>query len=77
MIFFSEHALLKLKQRNIPRIFVEKALMFPDYDFPSYSDRNIVYKKIGKLYLKVIFTKKDDNLFIITQHWEEKPKLIK
>lgn len=50
MVIFTPHALLKLKQRDIPIKLVEKAIKSPDYNFLSYSDRKIIYKKFGKLY---------------------------
>ena len=77
MIVFTNHALLKLKQRGIPKSSVIKTLKSPDYKFPSYSDRMIAYKKFDKLYLKVIFKIEKENIIVITQHWEEKPKFKK
>ena len=77
MIIFTQHALLKLKQRRISQEIVRKTLKSPDYKFPSHFDRKIVYKKFGKLYLKVIYRKEERNIIVITQHWEEKPKLLK
>ncbi|MCK4781589.1 DUF4258 domain-containing protein [Candidatus Parcubacteria bacterium] len=77
MIIFTQHALLKLEQRNIPKLLVVKTLEFPDYEFDSYGERGIVYKKFSKLYLKVIYMKEGGNIIVITQYWEEKPRLIK
>jgi len=75
MIIFTRHALLKLKQRAISKTAVSETLKSPDYKFPSYSGRIISYKKFDKLYLKVVYKIEDDNIIVITQHWEEKPKL--
>ena len=36
-----------------------------------------MYKKFDKLYLKVIYTKEENNIIVITQHWEENPKFLK
>ncbi len=77
MIIFSEHALLKLKQRGISKITVKGALYSPDYKFSSYSDRMVIYKKFDKLYLKVIYRMENGDTIVITQHWEKKPKLNK
>ena len=77
MIIFSQHALLKLEQRNISKLFVTRTLESPDYKFDSYKKRGIAYKKFGELYLKVIYKREGINIIVITQHWEEKPKLIK
>ncbi|PIS39438.1 MAG: hypothetical protein COT33_01950 [Candidatus Nealsonbacteria bacterium CG08_land_8_20_14_0_20_38_20] len=77
MIIFTNHALLKLRQRGISPEVVRKTLKSPDYTIPSYSERIIVYKKFDRLYLKVVYKVEEDNIIVITQHWEEKPKLIK
>ncbi|MEK9135142.1 MAG: DUF4258 domain-containing protein [Patescibacteria group bacterium] len=77
MIIFTNHSLLKLKQRGISKIAVLGTLKFPDYKFSSYTERTIAYKKFDKLYLKVIYKIEDKDIIVITQHWEEKPKFIK
>lgn len=55
MIIFTNHALLKLRQRGISPEAVRKTLKSPDYTIPSYSERIIVYKKFDRLYLKVVY----------------------
>jgi len=77
MIIFTRHALLKLRQRGISKVAVKETLKLPDYKLPSYSGRMIAYKKFDKLYLKVVYKVEDDDIIVITQHWEEEPKLIK
>lgn len=77
MIIFTNHSLLKLKQRGISKIAVINTLKFPDHRFSIYTGRTIVYKKFDKLYLKVVYKIEGENMIVITQHWEEKPKLIK
>jgi len=69
MIIFTQHSLLKLKQRNIKRIFVIETLKKPDRQKPSYGLRYIAYKKFEKLYLKVIFKKENKNIIVVTQYW--------
>jgi len=69
MILFTQHSLLKLKQRNIKREFAIKTLKKPDYQKLSYGLRYIAYKKFKKLYLKVIFKKENKNIIVITQYW--------
>jgi len=41
MIIFTDHALLKLGQRNISKHFVLQTLKNPDEEHPSHSDRMI------------------------------------
>ena len=71
MVIFSQHSLLKLKQRKIAKIKVIKTLGQPDYFLKSHLGRIIAYKKFNKLYLKVIFKKQGNNLLVITQYWTE------
>lgn len=71
MVKFTDHARRKIKQRNLKEVWVRKVLEKPDYTKPSYGNRKIAYRKIGKLYLAVIFVKEDDNLIVITAHWEK------
>lgn len=77
MIIFTSHALSKLKQRGIPKFLVKRTLKSPDYITSSYSGRMIAYKKFDNLYLKVVYKIEEDNIIVITQHWEEKSKLNK
>jgi len=77
MIIFTNHALLKLKQRGISKALVKETLKSPDYKIPSYSGRIIIYKKFDKLYLKVIYKIEGGNIVIITQYLTSKPKLTK
>jgi len=69
--------LLKLEQRRISKVVVKETLKSPDYKFSSHSNRKIAYKKFDKLYLKVIYKIEKGVVVVITQYWEEKPKLIK
>ncbi len=71
-ILFSDHALLKLRQRNLSQEKVIQALEKPDYVVATYSDRKAAYKKLGKLYLKVIFIEDNADIIVVSQHWEEK-----
>jgi hypothetical protein len=69
VIIFTNHSLLKLKQRKIPRKFVIETIKSPDHVGESYSDRKTCFKKFSKLYLKVIYKNEVNNVVVITQHW--------
>ena len=73
-IIFSEHSLLKLKQRNIAKQKVIQTIRKPDVVLPSLSKRALAYKKFGALYLKVVFIKENDTIVVITQHWDQQFK---
>ncbi|MDD4989833.1 MAG: DUF4258 domain-containing protein [Candidatus Pacebacteria bacterium] len=70
MIIFTEHALLKLKQREIKKDLVLETLKKPEKVLLSRNDRKIALKKFGKLYLKVVFRQEEKNIVVITQHWD-------
>lgn len=69
MIIFTQHSLLKLKQRKISKNLVIKTIKNPERILKSYSNREIGYKRFGKLYLRVVYKKEDKNIIIITQYW--------
>ena len=70
MIEFTEHAARKIAQRNLQKAWIIETLDNPDYVKESYGRRVVAYKKIGKLYLAVIFVKEEKNIVVITAHWE-------
>ena len=72
MIIFTEHSKAKMKQRNISQKLVEKVLKSPDNILPSYGKRKIAYKKIGRLFLRVVFKKEEGRIIVITTHWIKK-----
>lgn len=70
-IVFTKHALKKLRQRKIGRRLVIKTILKPEkliFDGTQYN----VYKKFGRLYLKVVFKKLGKLILVITQHWTDK-----
>lgn len=71
VVIFSKHASLKLRQRGLTKQRVLEILETPDYIELSYSNRQAAYKKFGRLFLKVIFTKQVKKTIIITQYWDE------
>ena len=72
MIVFTRHATLKLGQRGIGKNLVVKTLKSPDRIIPTYRDRVAAFKKFRRIYLKVIFKKKNNDIIVITQHWVDK-----
>jgi hypothetical protein len=74
MIIFTQHSLLKLRQRSIKKQLVIKTLSAPDKVLETRGDRKAAFKKFGKLHLKVIFRREGKEVVVITQHWVEKTK---
>ncbi len=74
MVIFTEHAFVKLNQRNIKRSLVIEALKSPSHVALSYGNRRINYKKFKKLYLSVVYRTEPGNTIVITAYWVEKIK---
>lgn len=71
MIELTHHAQRKIRQRDLRKAWVQETLRNPEFTVSSYRDRKIAYKRIGKLYLAVVFVEEEKNLVVITAHWEE------
>ena len=74
-VIFSEHAKLKLAQRNIAKRKVIETLRKPDMMVKTSSDRRIAYKQFNKLFLKVVFKEEKNDVVVITSRWDEEFKL--
>ncbi|OGI59829.1 hypothetical protein A2814_02410 [Candidatus Nomurabacteria bacterium RIFCSPHIGHO2_01_FULL_38_19] len=73
-IIFTKHALIKLTQRKINRVFVIETIKNPELVRPSYNLRNELYRKFNKHYLKVVIAKKKEHIIVLTMHWVAKTK---
>ena len=72
MVIFTDHALLKLKQRRIAKSIVLLTLKNPDVEQSSYGKRHIRYKKFRKLTMSVVFVLEGRHVVVVTAHWVEK-----
>jgi hypothetical protein len=73
-IVFSNHALLKLDERNIAKAMVLATVRHPDFSRSSYYGRKEKYKHLGKVWLKVVVIEESRKLVVITAHWVVKLK---
>lgn len=71
MVEFTDHAVRKIEQRGLSKAKILTVLAKPEYVYPSYSGRMIAYRKIGKLYLAVIYKTEFENTIVLTAHWEK------
>ncbi|HCB35513.1 MAG: hypothetical protein A2W52_03330 [Candidatus Taylorbacteria bacterium RIFCSPHIGHO2_02_49_25] len=67
-IVFSDHALLKMEQRKIPRSVVIVAVQFPNFRIPGYNFREQVFKKFKGIYLKVVIKRLKQEIIVVTAH---------
>lgn len=73
-IIFSDHAVMKLSQRNIPKRLVIETVRFPDFVKPGYYLREERCKHFGKNWLKVVVIKEGETAVVVTAHWIAKIK---
>ena len=73
-IVFTKHAKIKLRHRRVEKKLVENALSSPDFFRPSYGNREVAYKKVGRSYLAVVFRRENGSYIVITEHWVAKLK---
>ena len=71
-INFSDHALLKIKQRNLAKERVIEVVDHPERREVSYNGRYLAEKNFGKLNLRVIYKQEDRMITIITAYWHER-----
>ncbi len=74
VIIFTKHLIIKLGQRKINRQFVIETIKNPDLIRPTYGLREELYRKFGKLYMKVIVIKRKERIIVLTAHWVAKAK---
>ena len=72
-IEFTRHALRKLRHRKLRERDVIKTIFEPE-KLVLDKNRFNAFRKSGRLYLKVVFTKLGDIIIIITQHLTDKLK---
>lgn len=75
MIIFTNHAKRKIAQRKLKKTWVEKTTKNPEFVRKGYGNRKLAYRKIGKMYLKVVFVEEEADLIVLTAHFEKGVKL--
>src|SRR3989344_1579622 len=68
-IVFSDHALLKMRQRKLSKRTVLAVIAKPDQAEKTYSGREELYKKFRKRSLKVVIVRTNNRIIIVTAHW--------
>ena len=73
-IIFSQHAKAKIEQRKIPMRAVVAVVQSPDFKKAGYNFREELYKKLRKVYLKVVVKYRQGKVIVITAHLVAKVK---
>lgn len=71
-VIFSEHALRKIKERDLNKMKIIETIESPDYHEFTNGNRQLAEKNFGKLNLRVIFCQENSFIIIITAYWHER-----
>lgn len=63
--------------RKIRKQQVENTIKEPDDDSQGRGDKIILYKNFGKNYLKVVISREEEEVIVITEHWIAKKRIKK
>ena len=63
--------------RKIKKQQVEKTIKEPDDDTKGRDGKTVLYKSFGKNYLKVVISREESEVFVITEHWIAKKRIKK
>ncbi len=72
-VVFTQHAEKRMRQRDIERDTVRKALKDPDKTLNGELGRKIAHKLIKNKFLRIIYTTQNNKYIVITVCWI-KPK---
>ncbi|OGD90819.1 hypothetical protein A3D81_00635 [Candidatus Curtissbacteria bacterium RIFCSPHIGHO2_02_FULL_40_17] len=76
-IKFTKHARKMLTFRRIKRVQVEETIKNSEDRSTGKSGKDVLYKNFGKNYLKVVISKEEGDVFVITEHWIAKKRIKK
>ena len=76
-IKFTKHARKMLTFRRIKRVQVEETIKNSEDRSTGKSGKDVLYKNFGKNYLKVVISKEEADVFVITEHWIAKKRIKK
>ena len=71
---YTKHASQKLKERNIDKIDIKKALENPDKSVSNINGTKIVHKINNKKLLRVIYRDDENSYLIITAYYTSKER---
>jgi len=69
MIIYSDHVVLRIKQRSLSRRQIRSTIKKPESTSPSFKGRHIAKKCFGSRVLEVIYKPTDDGIVVITAYW--------
>ena len=63
--------------RKIKSNQVKDTIKNPEFDSAGRNEKLVLYKNFGKNYLKVVISKENGSLLVITNHWIAKKRIKK
>jgi hypothetical protein len=73
IITYTEHAKTRMAFREISKAEVEQAISEPYFALPSRLGREIIVKRQGAKYLKIICERSNDKITVVTVYWTRRP----
>jgi hypothetical protein len=70
-ITYTDHARMRMRQRDIAEKDTEMVLSSPNSAFSSFGGRKCLRKTIGDKTLEVVFVKENDQTVLVTAYWLE------
>lgn len=72
MLVYSQHAKLRVSQRNIKDSEVGETILNADETFSSFGNRQIARKAFKEAVLEVVYKLENENTIVITAYWQHK-----
>ena len=69
-IIYTDHAIERMSAREITKEMVGETLANPEQTGTGYKSRLLAYKSFGNRRIKVVYTKEDERLVIISVIWD-------
>ena len=76
-IKYTKHAEEMLAFRKIKSNQVKDTIKNPEIELPGRNEKLVLYKNFGKNYLKVVISKENGSVLVITNHWIAKKRIKK
>lgn len=73
-IVFTQHALERIKQRNLEILFIRRVLQDPDSVLDEREEKIAYYKAMGNNLLKIICREESQTIIVITAYFIAKQR---
>jgi len=68
-IYFTKHAKLRIRERNISMVHIKQTIINPDNKQITFESRLLVRKKFGSKTLELVYAEYIDKIIVITLYY--------